>query len=1524
MEQPTDDADGLVLAIVVDEYPDGPPGKQRLEYLAAGATTFLEAVEGLGFRAAPVVLPKERTTRTGILEAIADLRDQPHRRKIVYWAGHGLKEKAHSFRLLCRDSYQYKHRPGIAVEELAEAVLELSGNVLLIIDACYSGAARRDITEVAHKIRSQRPDHSSRPSGFAVVVTAAEDQEAAEAEWGRHLRAIVTDPRTSVDNDPIFKPSAPGVPLTDLMDAVAARMGNKHIPQRPDYAVASALSRDFFRNPYRKAGVLRQALRPENDTIWLDGELRREPFGPALGRSPDWAARHFTGRVHSLRRIVTWLGSHQEGLLAVTGPAGSGKSTLLSYLANLTIPDFCRELPAEASAHPRPDHHSIHAAVHCRNSTLPHLMADLCIRLRPSGLEPPAGGYTTTHAFIDAVEALAAEKGMLTLLFDGLDEAAPGQSLDIARDLLQDLATRAGIKVVVGTRRRDRRPTGDEVAPETLLDVLQRAASVDPVALDQDPDTLEDIRRYAEKVLRDPADSPYRHPENAELLQATARHIAERSDKLFLVASVYARSLARDGRLLPPERLDSGMRSGIAELHELLGEQLAALDTRRPERVRDLLRPLALAQGAGLPFPDIWLTMANALRSDPYEGPYTQAELNTVRERTLGAFIVRDRESGQDVYRFQHQSFGSHLLPVQDEQAVLHARIHTALVQLATEGASQDWASCDPYIKNHLASHAAAAGDGVLEDLMMDIDFLVHAEPSGIVPFVHARIGLVDEPALYLRVASEFGRRSSAERRALLRAAALRSHPQLMSAVGREHPDLVWQDVWTDSVPEPAHRAWPSPHGGAHAVAWTDGANELIAACGVGEVRAWDASTGRVAWVLDTAASRRHARSLHSVGVVDDSYGTLVFAADMDAIHVWSGPELQHIQRLFWGGHPDTVTAAVLNGVAYVAALDEGTLWVWSRPPKRTHLSRLHHVPVGDSARSLALVPVGERLVAVVGGRSEISLWDVTKSRNGQRTVLAREFGHLRMAEPSGSGSVIVAALPDTRGSAAAWVAGADGKALKIWHLTDVELDPLRIPRLPLSVPARVVTLGHSPDGPLLAAAAHGSIRIWNLKGTEYAPLDGHSDAVRSLTFDPSGSGRVAVAAGARVRVWDPAEPFTASLGSSQAWEPTGRTPGLLHVAQGHDGKHLLLRALGTTLQISLHSASGFYGTRNDTSNVRVLPSPATAVTAHQLHRNRWLVCVVNVVASQRVLTIYELCLMPSNTWEASPPHTLPIPGAPDKGTIRSVTASIQAGSVRLFVADPGEQQVHAWERGLNAPADAWRPIHGHPWGLSGVAAERVATTALSDGTTLLAATGATRAEVWPLADEEERFPNGLGRARTQPQASPSVSRGTYVPAHDRQSLITAMAFSVSGGQRCMLALATAQTVGVASWSLVGGPDDCVSEHRPDLLRDPLPGIRSMSLTGPAERPLLIACTGVPDRPVRIWDVRRRIRYCDIPNRGYTVEEVAAAADDAGIILFLSGQGRCDQLLLPAQRLARDLAEPVRLFRYRPNRFRGE
>jgi hypothetical protein len=325
------------------------------------------------------------------------------------------------------------------------------------------------------------------------------------------------------------------------------------------------------------------------------------------------------------------------------------------------------------------------------------------------------------------VEAVATMSYPPVLVFDGLDEAVPEQATEIVTDLLVPLSVLAS--VLLATRHEEfgwHSPPSGQDAAVRLGDLFGGKASV--VDLDVEPDTRQDIERYLARRL----------------------HSAGRADLVPRVAPILAKKAAtRQGGFLYAHTVASQIVRGVIDVHAQNWEgQLATTTVRAlehhlssgirirdgvelPDATRDLLRALAWGMGRGLPRQGVWEAAATALSPNGVE--YRGADLDWVLEH-YGCYIIEDEQDGEVMYRLSHRTFVEHLVASSPDvagraagQALAEALVAFTETQTCHGGATD---LCSPYLRRHLARHAAHAGPAGVAALRK----LAEADPEFYLP----------------------------------------------------------------------------------------------------------------------------------------------------------------------------------------------------------------------------------------------------------------------------------------------------------------------------------------------------------------------------------------------------------------------------------------------------------------------------------------------------------------------------------------------------------------------------------------------------------------------------------------------------------------------------------------------------------------------------------------------------------------------------------------------------------------------
>ncbi|MGW0189631.1 caspase family protein [Streptomyces sp. NPDC003362] len=935
---------------------------------------------------------------------------------VLYFAGHGLKDLDRHY-LLCSTS-----RPGLidstalASEDLGRSLVKSAvGQLLIILDTCYAAEGTGDLATLATQLaRFQRG-----AAGRWLLASARGKEKARENAFVDAMTEVLTRPRAG---------------------ALQEFVGVREVTQRVnEYFAAHGLSQHarhstidsdghapFFRNKAHLPGLPTSGL--DGDTVLrLRGRTGAHFETRARGvGSVEERGDYFTGRAGVLDELTDWLNSprHDGRARVVTGDPGSGKSAVLGRLLRRMR-----------------DHHPV-VQLHARNMSLEDLAGDLSRAVGRPGTAPEG-----------LLVALAELSAPVTVLVDALDEAgAAGDVREgrlIARQLLRPMSALPTVRLVVGTRR-------------SLLDALGEAVEV--IDLDERSAT-DDIADYARKVLLDGderlSSSPYR--DAPEAAAAVARGIAARADRSFLVARMTARALVRLG-----ERVDINQHGWEQTLPSRADEAFEAYlrqfgDDR--QRVEQMLRPLAYAQGVGLPWSTVWAPVAEALSQEPC----SQENLTWLHEHA-GSYVVETvTPEGGSAFRLFHESLAEYLRERGPGDAAAHAAItRTLLTQVSVlPGVDvRDWAGAHEYLRDHLATHAAAGG--LLDDLLGDTEFLVHASPTHL-------IGVLD-------VASA----DDCRRRAAVYRASFEAH---VETTAEERRDILAVD------------------------AARFGQSELSRECARG--RRWRPqwATGSLIHPALRSTLRGHPRLVQAVDCtfIDGRPHSVtgVYSSSPTDIEVWDLTD--GTQRTALSGHTSTVRAVVcvtMSGVPHVVSgSDDGTVRLWNLVEEREVLA----CPTGP-VKALACTVIDGRLHALVACEGSTTVWDLTEGTR-RRALNGPRYGVRAL------GTVTLDGRPH--------LLGANGiDRICLWDLTSGrvrnKLILRRFRRLSAYQERVVCTV---VDGQPHAVVAHWKdVQIWNLAtGRRRARFPGMDDRVTgaACTAHIEGRPHVLIAFGKAVAIWD-------------------------------------------------------------------------------------------------------------------------------------------------------------------------------------------------------------------------------------------------------------------------------------------------------------------------------------------------------------------------------------------------------------------
>src|SRR5262249_32499680 len=265
--------------------------------------------------------------------------------------------------------------------------------------------------------------------------------------------------------------------------------------------------------------------------------VEREAHFVGRGRGvmrPDWHGWYFTGRVAALGVLIRWLNGEAAGRVrVVVGQPGSGKSAVLGRLVILADPELRQEVEG-AGGVPLVTGR-IDRAVYARGKDSAPVLAEIA---SAAGL-----GAGTVEELALLVQA---GQRTLTVLIDGLDEAVEPERVigEVVRPLL-DSSPDVGIRLLLGIRPHLLPALGVGSGVVVDLDAEQYFAAADLV-------------EYARRCLLLATDRAVvcAYGDDRERARRTAEAVAARAGRVFLVAQLTARALARQGVVAELARLD--------------------------------------------------------------------------------------------------------------------------------------------------------------------------------------------------------------------------------------------------------------------------------------------------------------------------------------------------------------------------------------------------------------------------------------------------------------------------------------------------------------------------------------------------------------------------------------------------------------------------------------------------------------------------------------------------------------------------------------------------------------------------------------------------------------------------------------------------------------------------------------------------------------------------------------------------------------------------------------------------------
>jgi WD40 repeat protein len=598
-----------------------------------------------------------------------------------------------------------------------------------------------------------------------------------------------------------------------------------------------------------------------------------------------------------------------------------------------------------------------------------------------------------------------------------------------------------------------------------------------------------------------------------------AAAVAARARRTFLIAQLTARALAHEPAVID---LDAG--AGGPVFPDNVGAAMDAQLARFPDaaRVRDLLVPLAFAEGDGLPPGPVWAALASALGT----AAYTDHDVRSLLASTTAADLVR--RTGTDNHlrcRLFHQALGEHLRGRSANPSPA-AAVTAALLETVPGAADggPDWRAAHPYLRAHLATHAARSGD--LDDLLTDPGFLLAAEPDGLLRLLPD----LRDPrsrrtaAVYRGVVHQLRGSTWSDSASLLELhARQQGHDAFADRVAAMGVDRSWAAPWVRARPAHPHQVVGRHTGEVNALALVEVEGRLRAVAGdsAGAVGVWDVERGTpvgdlvevtTGEVVAVAAARTPAGEPVVVIGCDDGLWTLR-PADRRLRRI-ADLRVRSVAVLAAQAPPAAVVGD-LDGRIRVVDLETGAILL---PPFAAHVG-----PV----EVLATVENGGRTVAVSAGLDGPTVWDPSDgSAIGSLAPEVVDPVAIR-AEVTGAGTTVAVAGID--GVVQGWDVGSGRPVFRRLLGYHGQLGCLA-----------VTTLGRRPAA--VGGALDGRVLVWsgtdgsNADGSNAdggsridepdAAMAGHDGWVSSVTVTTRGDRDIVVTGGldGTVRSWNVAD----------------------------------------------------------------------------------------------------------------------------------------------------------------------------------------------------------------------------------------------------------------------------------------------------------------------------------------------------------------------------------------------------------------
>jgi WD40 repeat protein len=1047
---------------------------------------------------------------------------------VLYYTAHGELD-GESLVLLTRDSRDGRlPATSVSAEKLGQILTSKSKSgekrrirkCFVILDTCHSGAGALNI---AGKLKNFFDEGDA---GLFYVLATALPRE--EAMSGALARALVD----SVGDAALGGPQQRLLFLDELEPAI-----NKRLRPHRSFLVRLSSSeevQEFFPNPRYQPGLPAGATVAEVRRALELGEL--QTFWSPTSRGVETELHrgwYFTGRERVLRVLSEWLNDPTDDRTRViTGRPGSGKSAIIAKIVTLSDPEFRRTMPQKevrwSEAFPS---ECIDLAIHAKGKTFQDVTTRLAAKL---AVQPDRS---------KVLDVLKSREQPFRMIVDALDEAREPDR--IAHELLAPLNSIPRVKLLVGTRPEHLEKLGHAAVP----------LHVDHPDYFEKDDLIEYVTarllRHGERV----ATTPYEGDETLACEVSAA--VAESAYPNFLIARLVAEDLLESPEAL--DRLAVRQRefpTTVALAFEHFLERFGA-DT---QKVRDLLTALAWAEGEGLPWGNIWPALASGLSGRTYD----DGDIRWLMQ-SAGSFVVEAIEQNRSVYRLYHQALADYLRhgrEIKETQRLVVVDL-IATVPPLESGDRKDWPASNPYIRAHLAEHAASCG--MLANLVVDPLFLLSADPKRLLSVIEAYSNDVPPEIEHVfKCAFHHLNKPITEAASYLEMTARQSQSTgLADQINKSFHNPAWNAPWASWLPPSTHRILAADIGQVTALAVAERQGRTVIVCGnylnqTILIRGQAFIRDETISIWDLARAEQlgkllagHSRFVTALAVAERQGRTVIVCGSWgETISIWDlerGEQLGELRT----GHTqvDALAVAERQGrTVIVSGGKDNSIRIWDLERDQ----QLGEPLTGhtDGVTALAVAERQGRTVIVSGGNdNSIRIWDLERGQQLGEPLAGHTHGVNALAVVERQGrTVIVSATWD--------------QTIRIWDLErGDQLGELRTGHT-YGVDALVVAERQGRTV-IVSGGKDKSIRIWDLeRGQQLGkPLTGHTGWVNALAVAKR-QGQTVIVSGSRdesIRVWDLewdqhlGEPLTGHTGEVTALAAAERQGRTVIVSGGKD-----------------------------------------------------------------------------------------------------------------------------------------------------------------------------------------------------------------------------------------------------------------------------------------------------------------------------------------------------------------------------------